>query len=156
MKDEQLALLEFRNTPITGLQESPAQLLMSRRLRSTLPMTASMLQPYINENVKQKLKHRQTTQKRHYDKTTKKLPTLQPNDTVRYQCKQSWEPAVVLNRHPAPRSYTITTAEGTVLRRNRRQLKQTQEDPPNVTTTIDDSFSNDDSASAANNQMPSD
>ena len=29
MKDEQLALLEFRNTPISGLQESPAQLLMS-------------------------------------------------------------------------------------------------------------------------------
>ena len=29
MKDEQLALLEFRNTSITGLQESPAQLLMS-------------------------------------------------------------------------------------------------------------------------------
>ena len=26
MKDEQLALLEFRNTPISGLQESPAQL----------------------------------------------------------------------------------------------------------------------------------
>ena len=29
MKDEQLALLEFRNTPISGLQESPTQLLMS-------------------------------------------------------------------------------------------------------------------------------
>ena len=154
MKDEQLALLEFRNTPITGLQESPAQLLMSRRLRSTLPMTASMLQPHINENVKQKLKHRQTTQKRHYDKTAKKLPTLQPNDTVRYQGKQSWKPAMVLNHHPAPRSYNITTAEGTVLRRNRRQLKKTHEEPPNVTTTIDDSFSNDDSASAANSQMP--
>ena len=26
MKDEQLALLEFRNTPISGLQESPTQL----------------------------------------------------------------------------------------------------------------------------------
>ena len=30
MMDEQLALLEFRNTPISGLQESPAQLLMSQ------------------------------------------------------------------------------------------------------------------------------
>ena len=33
MKDEQLTLLEFRNTPKTGLQESPTQLLMSQRLR---------------------------------------------------------------------------------------------------------------------------
>ena len=117
-------------------------------------MSVSILQPHITENVKQKLKHRQTTQKKHYNKTAKKLPTLQPNDTVRYQGKQSWKPAVVLNRHPAPRSYTITTDEGTVLRRNRRQLRKTREDPPNVTTTIDESFSNDDSLSAASSQMP--
>ena len=44
MKDEQLALLEFRNTPISGLQESPAQLLMSRRLRSTLPTATATCQ----------------------------------------------------------------------------------------------------------------
>ena len=63
-KDEQLALLEFRNTPISGLQESPAQLLMSRRLRSTLPMTSPMLQPHVNANIKEQLRHRQTTQKK--------------------------------------------------------------------------------------------
>ena len=119
MKDEQLALLEFRNTPISGLQDSPAQLLMSRRLRSTLPMTPSMLQPHVNVNIKEKLKHRQNTQKNYYNKTTKSLPTLKPNDTVRYQNRQSWEPAMVLNHHPAPRSYNIRTAEGTTLRRNR-------------------------------------
>ena len=38
-KAEELALLEFRNTPITGLNESPAQLLMSRCLHSSLPIT---------------------------------------------------------------------------------------------------------------------
>ena len=103
-----------------------------------------MLEPQINVNVKEKLKHRQTTQKKHYDKTVKILPTLQPNDTVRYQGKQSWEPAVVLDRHSAPRSYNIKTAEGTVLRRNRRHLKKTNEDPPNVTNAIDDSFTTED------------
>ena len=30
--DEYLAMLEFRNSQITGLYESPAQLLMGRRL----------------------------------------------------------------------------------------------------------------------------
>ena len=108
MKDEQLALLEFRNTPISGLQESPAQLLMSQRLRLTLPMTTPMLEPQINVNVKEKLKHRQTTQKKHYDKTVKILPTLQPNDTVRYQGKHSWEPAVVLYSTKVSRDKTFT------------------------------------------------
>ena len=42
-KAEELALLEFRNTPIIGLNESPARLLMGQRLRSSLPMTDSML-----------------------------------------------------------------------------------------------------------------
>ena len=36
--DEYLALLEFWNTRISGLSESPAQLLMGRHLRSSLPM----------------------------------------------------------------------------------------------------------------------
>ena len=35
--DPELALLEFRNTPIAGLASSPAQLLMGRRLRSRFP-----------------------------------------------------------------------------------------------------------------------
>ena len=119
MKDEQLALPEFRNTPISGLQESPAQLLMSRRLRSTLPMTVPLLQPHVSTNVKGKLKQRQSTQKKHYDQTAKNLPPLQPDDVVRYQGKQSWEPAVVLNHYPASRLYNIKTADGTLLRRNR-------------------------------------
>ena len=154
MKDEQLALLEFRNTPITGLQESPAQLLMSRRLRSTLPMIVPMLQPHVSANTKSKLKLRQNIQKKHYDKTAKNLPTLQPDDVVQYQGKQSWEPAVVLSHHPAPRSYNIKTADGTLLRRNRRHLKKTIENPPDVTTNLDDSFTIEDSAPAVNNQMP--
>ena len=47
-----MALLELQNTPVAGLQESPAQLLMSRRLRSSLPMTAAMLKPQISKGVK--------------------------------------------------------------------------------------------------------
>ncbi len=43
--DPYIALLEYRNTPITGMQESPAQLLMSRMLKSKLPTTTALLQP---------------------------------------------------------------------------------------------------------------
>ena len=38
-----IALLEYRNTPISGMALSPALLLMSRRLRSNLPMTETLL-----------------------------------------------------------------------------------------------------------------
>ncbi|XP_072400605.1 uncharacterized protein [Diabrotica undecimpunctata] len=37
-EDLQLALLEYRNTPLLGSDKCPAQLLNSRRLRSKLPV----------------------------------------------------------------------------------------------------------------------
>ena len=81
-KDEELALLEFRNTSITGL--GPAQLLMSRCICSSLPMAVTLLQPSISEGVRQKLKQREQQQKCIYDKRTKPMSCLQPNDVVRY------------------------------------------------------------------------
>ena len=131
-KDEMMALLEFRNTPVTGLQESPAQLLMSRRLRSSLPMTAMMLKPQIGTGAKAALECRQARQKHYYDKTAKSLPELKSNDVVRYPGNKSWEPAVVVGKHASPRSYDIRTAQGTQLRRNRRHLKITTTSTHNV------------------------
>ena len=36
--DEEMGLLEFCNIPVTGIEESLAQLLMSSKLRSSLPI----------------------------------------------------------------------------------------------------------------------
>ena len=80
--DDQLALLEFRNSPIAGMNESPAELLMGRKLQSTLPMLPSLLEQSCNEEVKEKLHGRQVQQKHYYDKTAKQLPPLKPNDVV--------------------------------------------------------------------------
>ena len=52
--DKELALLEFRNTPITGLNESLPQLLMSSHLHSSLLMTSTFLQPSVVEGIKEK------------------------------------------------------------------------------------------------------
>ena len=57
-KDEMMILLEFQNTPVTGQQESLAQLLMSRHLRSFLPMTAEMLKPQVSTGPKAALEYR--------------------------------------------------------------------------------------------------
>ena len=45
--DPYLALLEYRNTPVSGMKYSPAQMLMSRRLRTKIPVATSLLTPNI-------------------------------------------------------------------------------------------------------------
>ena len=42
-RDSYLALLDYRNSPISGLSYSPAQMLMTRRLRSKVPAPLSSL-----------------------------------------------------------------------------------------------------------------
>ena len=46
-RDPYIALLEYRNTPVTGLPFSPAQMAMSRTLRSKLPSTHQMFKPAV-------------------------------------------------------------------------------------------------------------
>ena len=103
-------------------------------------MTVPMLQPHVSIDIKEKLNHRQATQRKHYDKAAKNLSILQPNDVVQYQGKQSWEPAVVLGHHHASRLYNIRTAGGTLLRCNRQHLKKVNENPLAMTTTFDKSY----------------
>ena len=136
--DEEMALLEFCNTPVTGVEESPAQLLMSRRLRSNLPLAGKMLEPDVPEGVRARLHYRQQRQKKIYDKTARTLPNLKLGDVVRYQKGHLWKPAVVVDKLSNPRSYNIRTDTGTILRRNRRHLRITSEAPPPPTSVLDD------------------
>ena len=100
-KDPYISLLEYRNTPVSGMQESPAQLLMSRMLQSKLPTAASLLQPKIPDKVKDKLKQRADKQKQYYDRDAKPLPPIKKDDTVRIRRGKFWEPAVVTSVHSA-------------------------------------------------------
>ena len=57
--DIQLALLAQRNSPINGMTQSPAQLLMNRRLRDKLPMYNKSLQPRVMSGTRQQLSDHQ-------------------------------------------------------------------------------------------------
>ena len=46
-KDPYIALLEYRNTPVSGIKHTPAQLAMNRMLRSKLPTRADLLMPQV-------------------------------------------------------------------------------------------------------------
>jgi hypothetical protein len=67
-----IAILEYRCTPIPGLEVSPAEILMNRLLRSRLPISNSNLKPKISENIKEKLVNKQIKYKKYYDNSAKR------------------------------------------------------------------------------------
>ena len=69
----------------------------------------------------------------YYDRNVKRLPEIKPHATVRVRMGKTWEPATVTAQHTAPRSYVVSTPDGTAYRRNRRHLLLTNE-PPVVST----------------------
>ena len=74
-RDIWMSLLHYRNTPITGAPYSPAQLLMSRKLRDKMPSTSNILKPSVVPDGRSTTKRRQTRQKHFYDRgTTTRAP----------------------------------------------------------------------------------
>ena len=135
-RDPYIAMLEYRNTPISGLRYAPAQLAMSRLLRSKLPTSRSVLQARV-VNAKPDLQERQQRMKRNYDRGATSLKPLTSGDVVRVQRKSGWEPAVVQYTHESPWSYVVRH-EGGELRRNRRHLRRTREQLPLFLPELDD------------------
>ena len=52
------AILDRRNTPTKNMKSSPAQRLMSRRMRTLLPTANQLLMPKVVDNVPDKLAQR--------------------------------------------------------------------------------------------------
>ena len=128
--DAFLALLEFRNSPISGMDESPAELLMSRKLRTRLPTSKSLLQPQprCTSQIRHNLLTRQQRPKAFYDRGTRPLSNLHEGEPVRMKRGREWTPAVVVKQHQAPRSYIVATPDGMHMRRNRFHLQPTKEE----------------------------
>ena len=70
-------------------------------------------------------------------KTAKRLKPLKPGDSIRYLKEGKWEPAIVKEKHEAPRSCNIMTEHGKELRRNRVHLQKTAEPVPEVIPDFD-------------------
>lgn len=52
-RDPYIALLEYRNTPLDGTGYSRAQLLVCRRLKTKIPVSKSLLMPWLCKNMEQ-------------------------------------------------------------------------------------------------------
>ncbi|GFW60389.1 transposon Tf2-9 polyprotein [Trichonephila clavipes] len=67
-RDYLVGLMEYRNTPISGLDLSPAQMMFNRRLKTKLPISNKLFKAELFNNIREKLIKRQNVQKIHYDK----------------------------------------------------------------------------------------
>uniref|UniRef100_A0A8P4K6X5 Integrase catalytic domain-containing protein n=1 Tax=Dicentrarchus labrax TaxID=13489 RepID=A0A8P4K6X5_DICLA len=116
------SLLVYRTTPLEcGM--SLAQLLMGRRLRSNLPIQENLLKTEEGNRVKVFKEQQKAKQKFYYDKGTQNLPELHAGDQVRFKDKtNTWAQKATVLSEIQPRSYTIQTEDGAVLRQNRRHL----------------------------------
>ncbi len=127
--DPYQALLSYRSTPLHN-GYSPAELLMNRRLRTTLPMVPEMLLPSIPDykSLKEKEHLMKKKQKVNFDAhhAARSLDPLLPGETV-WIADHKTSGTVVRQSESAPRSYSVSTPTGT-LRRNRRHLTRMSQD----------------------------
>ena len=108
--DPYLALLAYRTSPLeNGL--SPAELLMSRRLRTTLPTLPGLLEPQVNsrqavENKEQKINERSKASYDHRHRA-RPLTPLQTGDKV-FVTDMKTQATISRPLSETPRSYVYT------------------------------------------------
>ena len=129
-EDVYLALLNLRNTPQEGIDQSPVQRLFGRRTRTQLPTADILLEPH---NPAVKLTNKQLVRRKEKmvenDRHSRDLPQLNIHDKVRMQPIQShksaWEPAIV-TKQLSSRSYVVKTMDNREFRRDRQFLRKSQ------------------------------
>lgn len=128
-KEVPLLLLHYRNTPIDN-NLSPAELLMSRKLRSSLPINPLQLKPKAidyqkyNKKLQQKRKWIEQYYNARYQR--KQLPPLSIGSRVLMQTKpghREWSPGTIIDKINKY-NYKIKIDNGSVLVRNRKFIKK--------------------------------
>ena len=133
--DLNLALLQYRATPLSSDLSSPAMLLMNRDIRTKLPCLSTMLNTKEDSENKIVLKSAQERSKIVHDKNTvKERRVFDNSELIRYRdnlsSKSPWKPGQII-RSVNPRSYELVNSEGNVIRRNSCLLI-----PDKVNTTL--------------------
>ena len=127
--DPYLALLAYRSTP-TAVGYTPSELLMNRKLCTTIPISRDLRMPAVpdysavaEKDRREKEKQAENFNARH---AAKELPTLLPGDVVYVTDR---ERAGTVLSETTPRSYLVQTPEET-FRRNRSQVIQMPQSDP--------------------------
>lgn len=128
--DLSYAMLEYRNSPISGTNLTPAELLMNRTLRTKLPVSKQILKPKVPENVHREFKDIQEKSKKYYDRTaqTAEQFTTKENVFIHNPHTKVWEEAQVIEEKETPRSYLVKNREGKVYRKNSSAIRKDRRD----------------------------
>ncbi|KAL0859596.1 hypothetical protein ABMA27_010728 [Loxostege sticticalis] len=121
--DINLALLNYRSSPVAGLNYSPAELLMSRSLRTTLPCTESFLKPKLPNDVYEQMNKSRDKTKEAYNRNAVTRKSFVNGENVRIQNRPDkvWYQGKVVGQE-GQRSYWVKKEEGNVVRRNERHM----------------------------------
>ena len=117
------------------MDSSPAQRLLSRRLKTTIPVANKLLEPCVVVGVTDKLRHRKLLAKCFYDRTTRDLPELEVGERIRMKPLPGdhtglWRLGTCLQR-VAPRSYLVDVG-GSLYLRNRVDLRVAEQSNQNT------------------------
>ena len=133
--DPYLAMLAYRSTPL-ALGYTPSELLMGRKLRTTVPMSRELRKPSVPNyrDIVERDDQEKQRQARNYDARhrARALPPLAPGETVYVRDRESTGTVV---QETTPRSYEVRTPEGT-FRRNRHHIVRT----PSKENILDDTI----------------
>lgn len=122
-KEVEIALLEYRSTPVGSLGVTPSELMMSRLLRTKLPVAEINLKPKVQDIRDRQIKT-QAGYKAWYDKrANRKEIELIKGQAVMIKRKWGWVPGVVVKKADTPRSYLIKQENGRIIRRNLYHLR---------------------------------
>ena len=136
-----VALLQYLNTPLRGINRSPAQLAAGRQLRDGVPAPKQHYK--VDMNWRKTLRDRELQMAKSNQKlvdkgTQKALPSICPGSRVWVQNQASleWDKSGVVTEALANRQYTIRLdGSGRLSRRNRRHIRPLEDLRPATTTT---------------------
>ncbi|XP_056640866.1 uncharacterized protein K02A2.6-like [Diorhabda sublineata] len=120
-------LLNYRVTPLCGLEASPSELLQSRLLRTGLPISNKLLEPKTTNEYGKKVE-RKLAVKSYHDKSARSSSDFNENQDILFKLKKDgyWTPGKVLSNTNTPRSYLVSDENGRVYKRNSSFLKNTK------------------------------
>ncbi|UYV79315.1 K02A2.6-like [Cordylochernes scorpioides] len=118
------ALLLLRNTEHNSLP-SPAVMLYGRKQRLFLPMKTTLMNEsrICEDSIRKQHEANQSRMKFYFNRHTMDLPSLENGQSVLVRQEKQWSPAKVIAPGVHPRSYLLEDTKGSVLRRNRRDLR---------------------------------
>lgn len=121
-QDFNLALLNFRATPRHNI-DSPAQMLMGRRLKTRLPISAKLLTEKVdNDQNYDRIMTNRKQIKINYDKSANTLKSLSSGEKATLTSNGDRKLVTIVARSTQPRSYIVEDERGSRYRRTRSQL----------------------------------